>query len=100
VHLPEAKNVVKASTLFDKLIHHVEISSVQDFVGTGQFRLIKFQGDRIALVSPPMSINRKTQTFELVWACTWQHLINIVLVDLNSVAVLAGQMDVNPKIVS
>ncbi len=51
----------------DKLIHHVEISSLQDFEGTDQVRLIKFQGDRIVLVSPPMSINRKTQTFELVW---------------------------------
>jgi len=51
----------------DKLIHHVEISSLQDFVGTDQVRLIKFQGDRIVLVSPPMSINRKTQTLELVW---------------------------------
>src|SRR5208283_596556 len=51
----------------DKLIHHVEISSLQDFVGMDQVRLIKFQGDRIVLVSPPMSINRKTQTLELVW---------------------------------
>jgi hypothetical protein len=51
----------------DKVIHHVEISSLQNFVGMDLVRLIKFQGDRISLVSPPMSINRKTQTLELVW---------------------------------
>lgn len=51
----------------DKVIHHVEISSLQNFVGTDLVRFIKFQGDRIMLVSPPMSINRKTQTYELVW---------------------------------
>jgi Lipocalin-like domain len=51
----------------DKVIHHAEISSEQNFVGTDLVRLIEFQGDRIILVSPPMSINRKTQTFELVW---------------------------------
>ena len=51
----------------DRVIHHVEISSLQNFVGTDQVRLIKFQGDRITLVSPPMSMNRKTQTLELVW---------------------------------
>lgn len=51
----------------DKVIHHVEISSLQSFVGMDLVRLIKFQRDRISLVSPPMSINRKTQTLELVW---------------------------------
>jgi len=51
----------------DKVIHHVEVSSLQNFVGTDLVRLIKIQGDRIILVSPPMSINRKTQTLELVW---------------------------------
>ena len=51
----------------DKVIHHVEISSLQNFVGTDLVRLIRFQGDRIILVSPPMPIKRKTQTLELVW---------------------------------
>jgi Lipocalin-like domain len=51
----------------DKITHHVEISSLQNFVGLDLVRLIKFQDDRIILVSPPMSINRKTQTLELVW---------------------------------
>jgi len=51
----------------DTVIHHAEISSLQNFVGTDLIRLIKFQGNRIILVSPPMSINGKTQTLELVW---------------------------------
>lgn len=51
----------------DKVIHHVEISSLQSFVGMDLVRLIKFQLNRISLVSPPMSINGKTQILELVW---------------------------------
>jgi hypothetical protein len=51
----------------DNVIHHAEISSLQNFVGADLVRLIKFQGDRITLVSPPMSIDGKTQTLELVW---------------------------------
>jgi hypothetical protein len=51
----------------DNVIHHAEISSLQNFVGADLVRLIKFQGDRIILVSPPLSINGKTQTLELAW---------------------------------
>ncbi|MGC1265385.1 MAG: lipocalin-like domain-containing protein [Candidatus Acidiferrum sp.] len=51
----------------DKVIHHVEISSLQSFVGMDLVRLIKFQLNRISLVSPPMSINGETQILELVW---------------------------------
>ena len=51
----------------DKIIHHVEISSLQNLVGTDLVRFIKFQGDRIILVTPPKSVNEKTQTHELVW---------------------------------
>lgn len=51
----------------DKVIHHVEISSLQNFVGMDLIRFIKFECNRMVLVSPPMSINRKTQTIELVW---------------------------------
>jgi hypothetical protein len=51
----------------DKVIHHVEISSLQSFAGKDLVRLIKFEGDRITLVSPPTWINKKTVTIELVW---------------------------------
>ena len=51
----------------DQVIHHVEISSLQNWVNTDLVRLIKFQGDRITLATPPTSINEKIQTWELVW---------------------------------
>jgi hypothetical protein len=50
-----------------KIIHHVEISSIQNWVNTDLVRLIKFQSDQIILVTPPTSINGKIQTWELVW---------------------------------
>jgi len=51
----------------DRVIHHVEISSLQNWVNTDLVRLIKFQGDRIILATPPASIDGKVQTWELVW---------------------------------
>lgn len=51
----------------DKVIHHAEISSIQNWANTDLVRLIKFQGDRIILATPPTSINGKIQTWELVW---------------------------------
>ncbi len=51
----------------DQVIHHVEISSLQNSVNTDLVRLIKFQVDRIILATPPTSINEKIQTWELVW---------------------------------
>ncbi len=51
----------------DKVIHHVEISSIQNWVDTDLIRSIKFEGDRIVLVTPPTSVGGKIQTFELIW---------------------------------
>jgi hypothetical protein len=51
----------------DRVIHHVEISSLQNWVNTDLVRLIKFQGDRIILATPPSSISGKIQAWELVW---------------------------------
>ncbi|MGA9977307.1 MAG: lipocalin-like domain-containing protein [Candidatus Sulfotelmatobacter sp.] len=51
----------------DKVIHHVEISSIQNYVGRDLVRDIKFQGDQMRLVTPPTRINGKLQTVELVW---------------------------------
>jgi lipocalin-like protein len=50
----------------DAVIHHVEISSIQNWTGTDLVRLIKFQGDRIIFITPPTSISGKIQTWELV----------------------------------
>ena len=51
----------------DKVIHHVEIASVENWVNTDLIRLIRFDGDRITLTTPPLSVGGKIQTTELVW---------------------------------
>lgn len=51
----------------DHVIHHVEISSIQDWVGTDLVRSIKFEGERITLSAPPISSDGKTLTFQLIW---------------------------------
>lgn len=51
----------------DKVVHHVEISSVQNWVNTDMVRLVKFDGDRITLRTPPLSVGGTTQTTDLVW---------------------------------
>ncbi|MGA2647907.1 MAG: lipocalin-like domain-containing protein [Candidatus Sulfotelmatobacter sp.] len=51
----------------EKVIHHIEISSIQNYVGKNLVRSIKFQGDQIILVTPPTPVNGKVQTVELVW---------------------------------
>jgi hypothetical protein len=51
----------------DKVTHHIEISSIQNYVGKNLVRSIKFQGDQIILVTPPTPVNGKVQTVELIW---------------------------------
>ncbi len=51
----------------DKVTHHIEISSIQNYVGKDLVRGIKFQSDQIALVTPPTTVNGKIQTVELIW---------------------------------
>jgi hypothetical protein len=51
----------------DKVTHHIEISSIQNYVGRDLVRSIKFQGDQIILVTPPTPVNGKIQTVELIW---------------------------------
>ncbi len=51
----------------DKVIHQIEVSSIQNYVGKKLVRRIQFEGDRIILVTPPTPVNGKIQTFELVW---------------------------------
>jgi hypothetical protein len=51
----------------DKVAHHVEISSIQNYVGRDLIRSVKFQGDQIVLVTPPTLVNGKIQTVELIW---------------------------------
>jgi hypothetical protein len=51
----------------DKVTHHIEISSIQNYVGKDLVRNIKFAGDRITLVTPATLVNGKIQTIELIW---------------------------------
>ena len=53
--------------LGDKITHHVEISSIQNYVGKDLVRSVQFRGDQIILVTPPTPVNGKMQTVELVW---------------------------------
>ena len=51
----------------DKVIHSVEISSIQNWVNQELVRSVKFQDDGIVLITPPTMMNGKLKTFELVW---------------------------------
>jgi hypothetical protein len=51
----------------DQISHHVEVSSIQNWVDKDLVRQIKFQGDRITLVTPPTAVNGEIQTVELIW---------------------------------
>jgi hypothetical protein len=51
----------------DKVIHHVEICSVQNYVGKDLIRSVKFQADQIILTTPPTPVNGTIQSVELIW---------------------------------
>jgi Lipocalin-like domain len=51
----------------DKVTHHVEISSIQNYVDRDLVRSVTFKGDQIVLVTPPTRVNGRIQTIELVW---------------------------------
>jgi hypothetical protein len=51
----------------DKVIHHVEAASVQNWVGTDLVRVLRCRDDQIILVTPPLSVGGKMITTKLVW---------------------------------
>ena len=51
----------------DKVVHHVEVSSIQNYVQKDLIRSLKLQGDQIVLITPPTLVNGKIQTIELIW---------------------------------
>lgn len=57
----------------DKVIHHVEISSIQNYVGRDLVRTVRFADDCMTLVTPPTSVNGKLQTLELTWQKSSEH---------------------------
>jgi len=51
----------------DKVTHHVEVSSIQNYVDKDLVRSVKFTGDQVILLTPATRMNGKIQTIELVW---------------------------------
>jgi hypothetical protein len=51
----------------DKIIHHVEVSSIQNWAKTDLVRAIRFEGERMVLTAPPTPLRGQMQTFELIW---------------------------------
>ena len=51
----------------DRVVHHVEIASVQNWVGTDLVRLVSLRNNKITLTTPPISVGGQTRTTELVW---------------------------------
>jgi len=50
-----------------KMTHHVEISSIQNYVGKDLVREVKLLGDQLRLTAPPTLVNGRIQSVELVW---------------------------------
>jgi hypothetical protein len=51
----------------DRVIHHVEVSSIQNYVNRDLVRNVKFEGDQITLATPPTRVDGKNQIVELIW---------------------------------
>ncbi len=51
----------------DKVVHHVEISAIPNWVNTDQSRTVKIQGDRLTVTTPPLARGGAMQTLELTW---------------------------------
>src|ERR1700687_4650974 len=51
----------------NKLVHHVEVASIANWIGTNQERTVKMQGDRVTLSPPPHSRGGVMYTLDLTW---------------------------------
>jgi len=51
----------------DRLIYHVEVSSIQNWVGTDLTRIIKFEGDELSTRTPTTVKGGVQQVIELTW---------------------------------
>jgi hypothetical protein len=51
----------------DKIVHHVEIASLQNWVNTDQVRFVALQGNRMFLRNTPQSRGGVMVTIESVW---------------------------------
>jgi hypothetical protein len=51
----------------NKIIHHIEIASVQNWVDTDLVRLVRLEDNKITLTTPPISVGGQIRTTDLVW---------------------------------
>jgi hypothetical protein len=51
----------------DTIIHHIELSSFPNWVGTDFVRYYTFHDDTLTLQTPPMLVDGHTQIAQLVW---------------------------------
>ena len=51
----------------DRVIHHVEISWLQNWVGTDQVRQMRLEGNRLTLRAPMRTLGGEQRANELVW---------------------------------
>ena len=51
----------------DRVIHHVEVSSLQNWVGTDLVRRMKLDGNRLILWPPPGKLGGEERRYELTW---------------------------------
>lgn len=51
----------------DRVVHHVEVASVPNWVGTDFARGVKFEGSRLILSTPPRRVGGTFSSFQLVW---------------------------------
>lgn len=51
----------------NKIVHHVEISTVENWVDTDLVRQARFEGAKLILTTPTLSVGGKQQITELVW---------------------------------
>ena len=51
----------------EKVTHHIEVSSIQNYVGKDLIRSVNFHGNQITLVTPPTMVNGKIQIIQLIW---------------------------------
>ena len=51
----------------DKIVHHVEVASLEAFVGSVQERWFKIDGDRLELLTAPLAVGTDSPVGRLAW---------------------------------
>lgn len=51
----------------EKVVHHVEVASVQNWVNTDLVRVFRFENERLVLQTPPIAVGGSLRTTELIW---------------------------------